>query len=179
VWHSPAVYKPGDAALDAVGSILSSGKNSRLYKRLVYDMQIAQSVSAFQASSRLGSLFYVIITARPSGDPPEKVLERIKTAADEEIEKLRLQSPTDREMQRVLNQTEASFYSRMESIGGFGGKADQINGYFTFTGDPDYFAEDLARYRALRPADIQNAVREWLPPTRRLEFSVVPDKGGK
>jgi zinc protease len=179
VWHSPAVYKPGDAALDAVGSILSSGKNSRLYKRLVYDLQIAQSVSAFQASSRLGSLFYIMITARPSNDPADKVLERIKTVTDEELGKLQSQSPTDREMQRVLNQTEASFFSRMESIGGFGGKADQINGYFTLTGDPDYFAEDLARYRALRPVDIQNAVREWLMPTRRLEFSVVPEKGVK
>ena len=179
VWHSPAIYKKGDAALDAVASILSAGKNSRLYKRLVYDMQVAQSVSAFQASSRLGSLFYVIITARPSNEPPEQVLERLKTVTDEELEKLRSQSPTDREMQRVLNQTEASFFSRMESIGGFGGKADQINGYFTFTGDPDYFAEDLARYRALRPADIQGAVREWLPPTRRLEFSVVPERKGE
>ena len=178
VWHSPAVYQPGDAAMDAVGSVLSGGKNSRLYKRLVYDMQIAQSVSAFQASTKLGSLFYVIVTARPSNDPPDKVLERLKTVTDEEIDKLRNAPPTDREMQRLLNQTEASFYSRMESIGGFGGKADQINGYFVLTGDPDYFAEDLARYRALKAADIQAAVKQWLPADRRLEFSVVPAPKG-
>ena len=180
VWHSPGLYKPGDAALDAVGSILSGGKNSRLYKRLVYDMQIAQSVSAFQASNQLGSLFYIIITARPSTDPPEKVLERLKMVTDEELEKLRAQSPTDREMQRFLNQTEASFFSRMESVGGFGGKADQLNGYFVNTGDPDYFAEDIARYRALKAADIQAAVRDWLTANGRLEFSVLPEaKGGK
>jgi zinc protease len=180
VWHSPAVYKPGDAALDAVGSILSGGKNSRLYKRLVYDMQVAQSVSAFQSSNQLGSLFYIMITARPSKDPPEKVLEQIKSVTDEELAKLRAEVPTDREMQRFLHQTEASFYNRMESIGGFGGKADQMNGYFVLTGDPDYFAEDLARYRALKPSDIQAAVREWLTAGGRLEFSVVPEpKGGK
>jgi zinc protease len=178
VWHTPGVYKPGDAAMDAIGSILSGGKNSRLYKRLVYDMQIAQSVSAFQASNRLGSLFYVIVTARPSNDPPEKVIEQLKAVTDEEIDKLRAAPPNDRELQRFLNQTEASFFGRMESIGGFGGKADQLNGYFVLTGDPNYFAEDLARYRALKPADIQSAVKQWLPADRRLEFTVVPAPKG-
>ena len=177
-WHSPAVYQPGDAALDAVGSVLSSGKNSRLYKRLVYDMQIAQSVSAFQSSNKLGSIFYVIVTARPSNDPPDAVLARLKSIVDEELGQLRNAPPTDREMQRFLNQTEASFFNRMESVGGFGGKADQLNGYYVLTGDPDYFAEDLARYRALRAADVQAAVREWLPADRRLEFSVVPAPKG-
>jgi zinc protease len=177
-WHSPAVYKPGDAALDAAASVLSSGKNSRLYKRLVYDMQIAQSVSAFQSSNKLGSIFYVIVTARPSNDPPDAVLARLQSIVDEEMDTLRKAPPTEREMQRFLNQTEASFFNRMESVGGFGGKADQLNGYFVLTGDPDYFAEDLARYRALRAADVQAAVREWLPADRRLEFSVVPAPKG-
>jgi zinc protease len=179
VWHSPGVYKPGDAALDAVGSVLSSGKNSRLYKRLVYDMQIAQSVSAFQSSNKLGSLFYVMVTARPSNDPPDAVIARLKSIVDEEMDRLRKEPPTDRELQRFLNQTEASFFNRMESVGGFGGKADQLNGYYVLTGDPDYFAEDLARYRALRAADVQAAVKEWLPADRRLEFSVVPAPKGE
>jgi zinc protease len=178
VWHSPGVYKPGDAALDAVGSVLSGGKNSRLYKRLVYDMQIAQSVSAFQSANKLGSLFYVMVTARPSNDPPDAVIARLKSIVDEEIDRLRKEPPTDRELQRFLNQTEASFFNRMESVGGFGGKADQLNGYYVLTGDPDYFAEDLARYRALRAADVQAAVKEWLPADRRLEFSVVPAPKG-
>ena len=60
-------------------------------------------------------------------------------------------------MQRALNQIEASFYSRMERVGGFGGKADQLNGYYTDTGDPDWFNEDLARYRALSPSDVRAA----------------------
>jgi zinc protease len=178
VWHSPGVYKPGDAALDAVGSVLSGGKNSRLYKRLVYDMQIAQSVSAFQSANKLGSLFYVMVTARPSNDPPDAVIARLKSIVDEEIDRLRKEPPTDRELQRFLNQTEASFFNRMERVGGFGGKADQLNGYYVLTGDPDYFAEDLARYRALRAADVQAAVKEWLPADRRLEFSVVPAPKG-
>jgi zinc protease len=178
-WHSPALYAPGDAELDVAASVLTGGKNSRLYKRLVYDMQVAQNVSAFQASSALGSLFYIVITARPSAEPPAQVLERLKGVVDEELEKLRRDPPSDREVQRVLNQTEAAFYGRMERVGGFGGKADQINGYLTQVGNPDYFNEDLARYRALRPNDIQAAVRRWLPAEKRLELSVHPAGGGK
>ena len=178
VWHTPALYKPGDAELDVVASVLSGGKNSRLYKRLVYDLQLAQGVSAFQASNMLGSLFQIVVTARPSPDPPDKVLERIKTIVDEELALLRKTPPSDREVRRVLNQTEASFYNRMESVGGFGGKADQLNGYFTQTGDPDYFAEDLARYLRLTPVDVQGVLRQYLVPDRRLELTVVPAKGG-
>jgi zinc protease len=174
VWNTPALYHPGDAELDMVAGVLSGGKNSRLYKRLVYDLQIAQSVTAFQESNQLGSLFQIIVTPRPSPDPPDKILERVKTIVDEELEKLRTTSPTDREVQRILNSTEASFYSRMERVGGFGGKADQLNGYWVQAGNPDYFNEDLGRYRALQANDIQAAVRRWLPADRRLELSVIP-----
>jgi zinc protease len=178
VWHSPPLYKPGDAELDVVAAVLSGGKNSRLYKRLVYDLQLAQSVFAFQASNMLGSLFQIVVTARPSPDPHDKVLERIRAIVDEELELLRKAPPSEREVRRVLNQTEASFYSRMESVGGFGGKADQLNGYFVNTGDPDHFAEDLGRYLRLTPADVQAALRQHLVPGRRLELTVVPAKGG-
>jgi zinc protease len=174
VWNTPALYHPGDAELDMVAGVLSGGKNSRLYKRLVYDLQIAQSVTAFQESNQLGSLFQIIVTPRPSPDPPDKILERVKTIVDEELEKLRTTPPTDREVQRILNSTEASFYSRMERVGGFGGKADQLNGYWVQAGNPDYFNEDLGRYRALQANDIQAAVRRWLPADRRLELSVIP-----
>jgi len=178
VWHSPALDAPGDAELDTAASILTGGKNSRLYKRLVYDMQVAQNVSAFQASNMLGSLFYIVVTARPSSDPPDQVLERLKGIIDEELGKLREAPPAGRELERSINQTEASFYNRMERVGGFGGKADQLNGYLVQTGNPDYFNEDLSRYRALSPDDIQAAVRRWLPADRRLELTVVPAPAG-
>ena len=85
--------------------------------------------------------------------------------------------PTTRS-QRAINQIEASFYSRMERVGGFGGKANQLNGYYTNTGDPDWFNEDLARYRALSPTDIQAAAQQFLPKDRRVELTVVPKPGG-
>ena len=124
--------------------MLAGGKNSRLYKRLVYDLQIAQNVSAFQASQALSSSFQIEATPRPG-----HTVEELQKVIDEEIAKLQREPPTDREVQRALNQIESSFYNRMERVGGFGGKADQLNGYYTSTGDPDWFNEDLARYRAL------------------------------
>jgi len=168
-WHTPAFYAPGDAAMDMIGSLLTGGKNSRLYKRLVYDLQIAQDVFAAQQSSALGSTFLVVATARPG-----QSLEKMQAIIDEEIVRLQQQPPDAREMTRVLNQTEASFYRRMERTAGFGGKADQLNGYYVATGTPDYFEEDLARYRALSPADIQSAAVRHLPLTRRAELTVVP-----
>jgi zinc protease len=172
VWHSPALYAKGDAELDVTSGVLGGGKNSRLYKRLVYDMQLAQDVTAQQASSRYGSFYMVVVTARPSGDAPDVALARIKTIVDEEIEKLKNAPPETREVERVKNGIEASFLNQMETIEG---KADQMNQYFMFTGTPDYFNQDLGRYRAVQPADVQAAVKQWLPADRRFELSIVPD----
>ena len=174
-WLTPRRLAPGDAELDIVADVLAGGKNSRLYKRLVYDLQIAQSVQAFQSSQALSSSFVIEITPRPG-----HTVDELKTIVDEEIEKLRRAPPTDREVQRALNQIEASFYGRLERVGGFGGKADQLNGYFLSTGNADWFNEDLARYRALSPTDVRAAATAFLPADRRVELTVVPDgSGGK
>ena len=178
LWHTPPTYAPGDAELDIVSNILAGGKNSRLYRRLVYDLQVAQTVSASQNSAPLGSMYLIDIVARPSSDPPDQALAKLKAIVDEELEKLRDAGPEPREIERALNQVEASFYSRMERIGGFGGKADQLNGYYVMTGNPDFFNEDLNRYLALEPNDIQAAVRRWLVPDRRVELSVIPAPAG-
>ena len=170
-WLTPAHLAPGDAMLDVVADILAGGKNSRLYKRLVYDMQIAQDVNAFQSSAALSSQFMVIATPRPGHTVAE-----LQTVIDEEILKLQSEAPSAHELERSLNQIEASFYNRMERLGGFGGKADQINSYYAETGDPDWFAEDLARYRALSPADVRAAAAQFLPRDKRVELIVEPEK---
>src|SRR5690606_34185033 len=133
-WHSPASYRPGDAELDVVGGILSEGKNSRLYRRLVYEMQIAQNVSATQYSSKDGSIFLIEVMARPSDMSHEQVLAQLKTAVDEELDKLRAEPPTETEVTRVKNGIRASFFDAMETIAG---KANQLNGYLMYTGNPD------------------------------------------
>ena len=88
---------------------------------------------------------------------------------------LRREPPDAREVQRAINQIEASFYRRMERVGGFSGKADQLNAYYFAGGIPDFFAEDLARYTSLTPADIQAAIVRWLPRDRRVELVVEPE----
>jgi zinc protease len=169
-WLTPQHFAPGDAALDMVADALAGGKNSRLYKRLVYDMQIAQDVQAFQASQQLSSYFLIQATARPG----HTVDELIKVI-DEEIAKLQTTTPDAHETERSINSIEASFFKRMEQVGGFGGKADQLNAYYTSTGDPDYFNEDLGRYRAMSPSDVRAAAAKFLPRDRRVELTVLPE----
>ena len=169
-WLTPGAYRPGDAALDVVSSLLSSGKNSRLYKRLVYELQIAQDVQAFQQSQALGSNFMIVATARPG-----KTVEELQKVIDEEIARLGATPPEPRELERALNQIEASFLRQAERVGGFAGKANQLNAYYTQTGTPDFFAEDLARYRSLDATDISSAVRNFLPHDRRVELVVLPE----
>jgi zinc protease len=170
-WLTPRHFEPGDAALDMVADILAGGKNSRLYKRLVYDLQIAQDVSAFQASQALSSAFQVVATPRPGHTVAE-----LQKVIDEEIRRLQQEPPTAHELERSVNQIESSFFNRMERVGGFGGKADQLNGYYTATGIPDYFNEDVARYRALSLSDISAAAAQFLPLDRRVELIVEPEK---
>lgn len=167
-WLTPPLYQPGDATLDMLANVLSGGKNSRLYRRLVYDMQIAQDVSAFQQSQALSSTFTIIATARPG-----HTLDELRAVIDEELNKLRQTPPDAREVTRALNQYEAGFYRQLERVNG---KADQLNAYYTNAGTPDYFEQDLARYRTVTAAEIQSAVGKYLPADKRVELSVVPQK---
>ena len=170
VWLSPAYFTPGDAEFDVLGSILSDGKNSRLYKRLVYDLQIAQNVFAFQSSSMLGSSFQIVATARAGHG-----LDELEQVIQEEIDRIKSEAPGDREVQRVVNQFEASRIDGLERVGSFGGKADRLNAYYLYTGNPDYFNEDLARFKALDPSDIQAVAKTYLRDNGRVVLSVVPE----
>lgn len=167
VWLTPPIYTPGNAEMDLLANILTGGKNSRLYKRLVYDLQIAQSVFAYQDPKKFSSEFYLVATARPgvSLDQLEKVIQ-------EELDKLATEGPAERELQRVKNQYESGFMSQNESSGN---KADQLNSYYYYTGNPDYFNEDLARYKAVSASDISSAVRLYLKSNARVVMSIVPE----
>jgi zinc protease len=169
-WHSPARYAPADAAMDLVATILTEGRSSRLYRRLVYELQIAQSVVAYQQSQSLGSVFNIEVMARPN-----ESLEKIMDVVDEELDKLRNAPVAEDELARALTQIEAGFYRGLERVGGFGGKANQLNGYYTNTGMPDFFQGDLSRYRALSAVDLQSAARRFLPRDRRVELTVMPE----
>ena len=168
-WHTVRAFADGDATLDVLANVLSAGKSSRLYKRLVYELQIATDVVAFQDGGRIDGKFELFATARPGHD-----LNELQRVIDDELKRLAELGPTAREVERAQNTFEADFLARIERVGGFGGKADQLNFYNYFVGTPDYFQKDLDRYRRVTPADVQQAVRRHLTEGHRVVLSVVP-----
>jgi zinc protease len=165
-WVSAGAYQDGDAELTALARLLAGGKNSRLFKRLVYELQIADGVSAFQSGGKLGGEFQIMATARTGTSLAE--LERVIL---EEIEKVKAEAPEARELERIVNQYEVSFLEGLERVAA---KADQLNEYLFFTGTPDYFNQDIERFRRLTVQDLSGAARRYLDPDRRIVLSIVP-----
>jgi zinc protease len=168
-WHSPPMYAPGDAELDLAADILASGKTSRLYQALVYSQRIATEVAAFQNSRELSSFFQVIATAAPG-----HTLGEIEAVMDEELARFAAEGPTEAELERSLAQAEAQFVYRLQTVGGFGGKSDQLNAYHVYLGDPGYFRRDLDRYRRATRDSVRQAAADWLVAKPRVTLSVVP-----
>jgi zinc protease len=168
-WPGVAYFEPEDAALDLLSTLLADGKNSRLYKRLVYDEQVASDVSAFNYSLEIAGLVGVVATARP-GVP----LGTLETMIDEEIRRISKEGPTEEELERVKSGQEFDFISGLERIGGFGGKADRLAMYETFLGSPDRFQEDYERYQSVKGKDIRQAAKRYLR-APRLSVAYVPE----
>jgi len=168
-WHAPALFADGDAELDLIAEVLSSGKTSRLYRALVYEQRIATEVAASQNSREAGSFFQVVATAAPG-----RTLAEVERAIAREMGSLVEKGPTDIELERCLAQAEAHFLFRLQTVGGFGGKSDQLNAYNTFLGDPGYFDRDLERYRSATPAALRAAAARHLTARGRVVLSVVP-----
>lgn len=168
-WVTPAIFAPGDADLDLVGDVLAEGKSSRLYKSMVYDRRIATDVAALQQSRELCSIFQLVATASPGHALPE--LEQEMSAA---LARVAESGPTDQELQRSLAQAEAQFVYRVQTVGGFGGKSDQLNQYNVFVRDPGYFDRDLQRYRESNRASVAAAAARYLAGAPRVAVSVVP-----
>jgi zinc protease len=168
-WHSPALFADGDADLDLVGDVLANGKTSRLYKALVYDQRIATEVAASQNSRELGGFFQIVATAAPG-----RTLAEVERAIARELARFVKDGPTDPEMERGRAQAEAQFLARLQTVGGFGGKSDQLNAYNTYLGDPGFFERDLERYRRATAESLRDAAARWLVPNARVVLSVVP-----
>ena len=168
-WHSPALFAPGDAELDLVAEVLASGKTSRLYRTLVFERRLATEVAASQNSREIGSFFQIVATAAPG-----RTLNELERAITDEIGRFIDSGPTPIEMERCRAQAEAQFVYRLQTVGGFGGKGDQLNAYNVFLGQPDYFDRDLARYRNASAAGLQQAAANNLRAEARVVLSVVP-----
>ena len=164
-WPTVKLYDKDDAALDVLASVLASGKNSRLFKRLVYDMQVAQSVSASQQSSKLAGRFEIDITPKPG-----QSLAAIDKIVKEELQKLMNEEITERELRRVQNSYRSSFLNR---IAGVLGKSEILNSYNYMAGTPDYVQQDAARYDQVTRADVQRVARTYLG-RPKVVLTVVP-----
>ena len=173
IWHSVPQYTLDDAPLDGLARVLAGGKSSRLYRSLVYERQIAQDVVAFNGSREIAGQFQIVATAKPG-----KTLAELETAINEEIEKIKSAPPTAEEIEREYNTVEAQFIYGLQTVGGFGGKSDQLNHYAVFLNKPGYFEQDLARYRNVTAADVQRVAKTYLT-GNRLVLSVVPRPRGK
>jgi zinc protease len=168
VWNGGKPYTEDEPAGDVLSFILGAGKSSRLYKALVFDKQVASSVSAANVTLRLGGWFSIDATAR-SGHTVQEILPLLQAiVADVK------RGVTPAEVERAKRKILAHRLRDLERIGGFGGKADQLNEYEQHTGDPGYLPRDLARYRAVTPEAVQAFANKYLPDDRRLILEVEP-----
>jgi zinc protease len=172
-WHSPAMFAADDAELDLAADLLAHGKTSRLYRVLVYEKQIAADVVAYQHSREISGVFQVAATAA-AGVSLHDLYDVIMRTIDE----LATGGPGTDELERAHAQTDAQFVYRIQTIGGFGGKSDQLNAYNVFRGTPGFFDEDRARYDSASGAGIARATRDWLLRRPHVAVSVVP-RGSK
>jgi len=157
VWNVPQYGSPDADYLDLLAAVLTQGKSSRLYKRLVYDDQIATDVAAFNSSAEIGGQFLIQATARPGDD-----LTKVETALDEELARLLESGPAAQELERVKNQRLAGFLRGIERIGGFGGKSDLLASNQAYLGSPDAYKASLRRIEGATPEDLRSAARRWL-----------------
>ena len=168
-WLTPAMFAEGDADLDLANDLLANGKSSRLYRRLVFDERIATDVHASQNSREIAGYTQVVATAAPG-----HTLSEIEAIVIEEIARLAATGPTAEEMERGRAQAESQFIFRLQTVGGFGGKSDQLNAYNVFLHDPAYFDRDLARYRSVTAESMRSTVQRYLDPAARVTLSIVP-----
>jgi zinc protease len=168
-WLSPAMFAAEDAELDLASDVLANGKTSRLYRRLVYDERVATDVSASQNSREIGGFLQVTATAAPGHS-----LRDLERGVQEEIDRLATEGPTVEEIERGGVQAESQFIFRLQTVGGFGGKSDQLNAYNVFVGNPGYFTEDLARYERATRESVRASVERYLRSPGRVTLSIVP-----
>ena len=168
-WLTPAMFAEGDADLDLATDLLANGKTSRLYRRLVFDERMATDVSASQNSREMAGYAQITATAAPG-----HTLGEIERAILDEIARLSDDGPTEAEIERGRIQAESQFVFRLQTVGGFGGKSDQLNAYNVFKGDPAYFDRDLERYQVVTAESLRQAVARYLDPGHRVTLSIVP-----
>ena len=170
-WLTPEAFSSGDADTDFFIHILGGGKISRLYQKLVYKDQVAQSVSCNNESLMVTSMAQCDITARPGVK-----LEDLEASLDKEIEALRTDGPTQAELDRARNQSLSGLIQGLQRLGGFGGVADMMDRYNQYKGDPGYLPKDVARYEAVTTESVKAIGQKVFGKNQRVVVYCVPGK---
>ena len=156
-WNSPEFGAREDLHFDLISSILTSGKNSRLYKKFIYEDQSASAAVSFQASSEIASNFITWLNVKPGQDA--KKLEQELWA---EIQKFMNEGPTDEELKRVKASYFSGFIKGLERIGGFGGVSDILASNETYHGDASYYKTQLKFVEEATAEDLKKTAQKWL-----------------
>ena len=157
VWMMPEIGNIEAERLDLVAGILSEGKSSRLYKRLVHDDRIASDVAAFAFPLEISGIFGVIATAMPGQD-----LASVEAAIDEEVERFLAEGPTRDEMTRITTRRKAAFVRGAERVGGFGGKSDILARNEVYLGDPGAYRDTLEVWNTATAKELMAAANKWM-----------------
>ncbi len=165
-WLSPANYGPDDAELDIAASALAREGTGRLYRILVYEQQLAQSVRAYQSGQGFSGTFEIAVTLRTGAD--QAAVEKIVTA---EVAKLARENLSDREVARFVTASEASAIYSLENLLT---RANRLQGYNHYLGNPDSLTWDLDRYRKTTPDKIRAAVAKYLTPDHHIVLVTTP-----
>ncbi len=168
IWNVPGYGTKAADHLRIAAGILSSGKTSRFYKRLVYDDQTATQVSAYLDEREIGSQFVIAATARA-----DKQLADVEKALDEEFRRFLEEGPTERELARIKTQAYAGFVRGIERIGGFGGKSDILATNQTYLGTPHGYKQRLRNLEEATRESLRESAREWLS-DGAYELEVTP-----
>ncbi|MBP1649549.1 MAG: peptidase domain protein, partial [Bacteroidetes bacterium] len=164
-WPSAPMQTREDAVLDVLTDILSVGKNSRLYKTLVYDRQIAQSAQAYQNGAEIAGVAGVDVTAKPG-----KSLVEIEAAVNEVLADVMNKGVTEKEIQTSMNNKEVQLIRRRATVLGL---ASTLATYHTLTGDAQNFNRELDRFKGITPEEVQAAAKRAFG-GRKVVLSVVP-----
>jgi zinc protease len=157
VWMMPEIGNVEAEHLDLVAGILSEGKSSRLYKRLVHDDQIASDVSAFAFPLEIAGLFGVIATAMPGQD-----IATIEAAIDEEVARFLEEGPTRDEIRRITTARKAAFVRGAERVGGFGGKSDILARNEVYLDNPGGYKDTLAVWESAEADELSTVANKWM-----------------
>ena len=169
MWFTPKFFAPGDAEMDVLAHVLSSGKSSRLQRALMYDEQLAQRVVAYQRSMQNISVFGIEVVVRDGVDP-----DSVLSALESQLEFLRDLPPESKEIERAVNAIETQRLFGMQKVGGFSGKAEQLQSYNHFLGKPDWLAEDVARYQNVTTESLEQSINSFLTADKRAVQVAIP-----